>query len=61
MSKCIFKIEYRDKESVYLRGMGCCGLLLSSNVLCSGSSNNTNPDFIMAGIYCRRLKKNDYL
>ncbi len=61
MSKCVFKIATRNDESIYLRGMGISGLLLSDMVYCSGLCVDSNPDFIMAGVYCRRLKKKGYM
>lgn len=61
MSKCVFKIRYRNKESVYLRGMGQHGLILENTIVCGGISDESNPDYVMAGIYCRRLKRDGYL
>jgi hypothetical protein len=62
MSKCVFKIRYRNNESVYLKGMGQqYGLILKNTIVCGGISDESNPDYVMAGIYCRRLKKDGYL
>jgi hypothetical protein len=61
MTKCVFKIKYRDEESIYLRGMGNGGLLISTTVFCSGLCSISNPDYVMAGVYCRRLKLKGFM
>lgn len=61
MSKCVFQIKERNVESIYLIGMGIGGLMLSDMVYCTGLCIESNPDFVIAGVYCRRLKKKGYM